>query len=184
MEQMAHNGDTDLMEERAVEKFLCYMPKKYAQIIISIETLLDFEQLTIEDVIGRLKTVQDREQAPNSEHDAAGGKLLYMMEQWRAFDKKKEEGSSSFGSKERRRRPRGGKKEEQKGPWGQVGADGCAVDEPKATRDDTCNNCGRTGHWAKDCRLSSRHGGQAHVAQAEETPPCSWRTSASSYSKT
>ena len=60
MEQMARNGDTDLMEERAVEKFLRCMSRKYAQIIMSIETLLDFEQLTVEDVTGRLKAVQDR----------------------------------------------------------------------------------------------------------------------------
>jgi hypothetical protein len=33
------------------------MLKRYAQIINSIETLMDFEQLTIEDVIGRLKLV-------------------------------------------------------------------------------------------------------------------------------
>ena len=38
MEQMARNGDTDLTEERAVEKFLRCMPKKYAQIVMSIET--------------------------------------------------------------------------------------------------------------------------------------------------
>ena len=115
MEQMVRNDDTDLTEERAVEKFLRCMPKRYAQIVNSIETLLDFEQLTVEDVTGRLKAVQDREQAPNSEHDAAGGKLLYMMEQWHTFNKK-EEGSGSFGSKERRRRPRSGKKKEEKGP--------------------------------------------------------------------
>ena len=36
------------------------------------------------------------------------------------------------------------------------------------TQDDTCLNCGKTGHWAKDYRLPSRCGGQAHVAQAEE----------------
>ena len=30
MEQMARNGDTDLTEGRAVEKFLRYMPRKYA----------------------------------------------------------------------------------------------------------------------------------------------------------
>jgi hypothetical protein len=56
------------------------MSKRYAQIINSIETLLDFEQLTVEDVTGRLKAVQDREQAPDSEQGAAGGKLLYAME--------------------------------------------------------------------------------------------------------
>lgn len=37
-----------------------------------------------------------------------------------------------------------------------------------ATRDDTCLNCSKTGHWAKDCRLPPRRGGQAHVAQAEK----------------
>jgi hypothetical protein len=41
MEQMARNGDTDLTEERAV-KFLYCMPKKYTQIVMSIEMLPDF----------------------------------------------------------------------------------------------------------------------------------------------
>ena len=79
MEQMAHNGDTDLMEEHTVEKFLYYMPKKYEQIVMLIETLLDFEQLTVENVIGRLKAVQDREEGPHTEPSATGGKLLNMM---------------------------------------------------------------------------------------------------------
>jgi hypothetical protein len=43
MEQMACNGDTDLTEERVVERFLQCMPKRYAQIVNLIETLLDFE---------------------------------------------------------------------------------------------------------------------------------------------
>ena len=33
------------------------MPKRYAQIINSIEMLLDFEQLTVKDVTERLKVV-------------------------------------------------------------------------------------------------------------------------------
>ena len=78
---------------------------------MSIETLLDFEQLTVEDMTRRLKAVQDRE-GPHTEPSTTGGKLLYMMEQWRAFDK--EEGSDSSASKEHRQRPHGGKKE--KGP--------------------------------------------------------------------
>ena len=68
-----------------------------------------------------------------------------MMEQWRTFDKK-EEGSGSSGSKEHRRRPCGGKKKEEKGPPSQVGIDGDATGERKATRVDTCNNFGRTDH--------------------------------------
>ena len=56
---------------------------------MSIETLLDFEQLIVNDVSGRLKVVQDREEGPHTEPSAARGKLLYTMEQWRTFDKKK-----------------------------------------------------------------------------------------------
>ena len=56
MEQTARNGDTDLTEERAVEKFLHCMPK-YSQIVMAIETLLDFEQLSVKDLTGRLKAV-------------------------------------------------------------------------------------------------------------------------------
>ena len=115
MEQMARNGDIDLTEKLTLEKFLCCMLRKYAQIIMSIETFLDFKQLTIEDVTERLNAVQDREEGPHTEPSAAGGKLLYTMEQWRAFEK--EEGSEPSGSsKERRRRPRDDK--EEKAPQG------------------------------------------------------------------
>jgi hypothetical protein len=152
MEQMARNGNTDLTEERAVEKFLHCMLKKYARIVMSIETLLHFKQLTIGDVNRRLKAVQDREKGPHAEMGAADGKLLYTLEQRRAFEKKKEKG------------PRG---------WGQAGANGGAASERKTTRDDTCNSCGRSspgrsGHWAKDCLLPPRCGRQAHVAQVGE----------------
>ncbi|XP_066320127.1 uncharacterized protein [Miscanthus floridulus] len=54
---MARNGDIDLTEERTLEKSLRCMSRKCAQIVMPIETLLDFEQLTVEDVSGRLKAV-------------------------------------------------------------------------------------------------------------------------------
>ena len=36
------------------------------------------------------------------------------------------------------------------------------------TWNDTCNNCSRSNHWAKDYSLPPRRGGQAHVTQAGE----------------
>jgi len=77
---MAHNGDTDITDARAVEKLLRCIPKKYSQIVLAIETLLDFKALSIEEVNRRIKAVQDREEAPHTEPSTAGGKLLYTAE--------------------------------------------------------------------------------------------------------
>jgi hypothetical protein len=55
-EQMAPNSYTDLTEERAVEKLLRCMPKRYVQIVNSIETLPSTRSL-LEDITGRLKSV-------------------------------------------------------------------------------------------------------------------------------
>jgi hypothetical protein len=150
MQQLARYGDNDSDEERAVEKFLCAIPKKYSQVTIAIEMLLDFSKLSIEEVTGRLKAVDNREQLPPSEPVTIGGKLLFTEEQWlaRQRERKKREasGSSASGlSSSRKRRPR--KRDKAHG-----GAPGGADEEHKATRDDTCSNCGRTGHWAKHCR--------------------------------
>ena len=55
------------------------IPKKYSQIMLAIEMLLDLEALSIK-VTGRIKAMQDREEAPHTEPSTAGGKLLYTAE--------------------------------------------------------------------------------------------------------
>jgi hypothetical protein len=57
MQQLTRYGDDDIDEERVVEKFLRVIPKKYSQVAIAIETLLDFSELSIEEVTGHLKAV-------------------------------------------------------------------------------------------------------------------------------
>jgi hypothetical protein len=110
MQQLARYVDNDIDEERAVEKFLHVVPKKNSQVAIAIEMLLDFSELSIEEVTGRLKAVDNHEQLPPSEPITIDGKLLFTEEQWlaRQRERKKGEasGSSASGSSSSRKRQR------------------------------------------------------------------------------
>jgi len=63
-------------------KFLRIIPKKYMQIAISIETLLDLPALTIEEVGGGLRRSTNRDEPPPGGPVTIGGKLLFTEEQW------------------------------------------------------------------------------------------------------
>ncbi|BAF15572.2 Os04g0582400 [Oryza sativa Japonica Group] len=136
------------------------------EIALSIETLLDLDELTLEEVTGRLRNAEEKLPAKSS---AAGGKLFLTEEQWTARWKEKQAAESSSGKAKSgggNRRRRGGKKK----------AEAAAHDGDRAGRDtqegrepnrDKCRNCGRTGHWAKDCRQPKRPA-EAYQALADE----------------
>ena len=154
-QQLALHGDTDINEERAVEKLLRAAPAKYAQLCIAIETLLDFQDLTIEEVSGRLKAVDDLQEVLGEPLIIAGKRML-SEEHWHARQKERKKGvqdSASASGKEPRRHPRGGKKQRAKNKYRED--DG----ERKANRNDICLNCKRPGHWARGCCYPPRQGG-------------------------
>ncbi|XP_066324344.1 uncharacterized protein [Miscanthus floridulus] len=156
MQQLARYDDDDIDEERAVKKFLRVVPNPVGSID---RDAVDISELTIEEVIGHLKAVDHHEQQP-SEPVTMGGKLLFAEEQRLARQPERKKGEASGSSSSHKRQPH--KRDKACG-----GAPDDADGERKDTHDDTCKNCGRTGHWAKDCRQEKR-GGQTHVAQAQE----------------
>jgi hypothetical protein len=52
VQQLARHDNNDIDEQKVVEKYLHVIPKKYTQIALSMESLLDLSTLPIEEVIG------------------------------------------------------------------------------------------------------------------------------------
>jgi hypothetical protein len=177
-QKMVQFGDDTYGEERAVRKLFRCIPEKYKQIARSIESLLDLSTMSIEEAIGRLKVVDVDEPQPLSGPITIGGKLYLTREQWEACqgDGKKGESPPSTGGRKcgKRHKSCGG---------AQVGVQGCAegsarggtpsgaAGNQKPARDGACHNCGKLGHWAKECRHRWRRRSQL----------CSWHMQASSY---
>jgi hypothetical protein len=51
-------GET-IEDKCVVRKLLCVMPKKYYQIVIAIEMFSDLNTLKMEEVVGKLRAVED-----------------------------------------------------------------------------------------------------------------------------
>jgi hypothetical protein len=166
MSSLAIHGKT-IDEQEGVEKLLYVVPDKYTQLALSIETLLDTADLSIEEVAGRLKPVDDceaRAALPAVAEDPilSDGKLYFTEEQWLAQEKVKPKGDggpkTSKAASNARRRPRG--------PHKKQGKEVEARDGGNNDDRNMCHNCGRYGHWAKDCRKPKK--AQAHLTKADE----------------
>jgi hypothetical protein len=127
---------------KVAAKYLHVMPKKFVPVAVSIESLLDTTSMSIEEITGRLRAVEGRGDDEDADPPTAvGGKLLLTEEQWQARMKEKQasgEGSSKSGSSKgwSKNRPCGSRKKKNSS-----GKDD----------HDTCLNCEKKGHWAKDC---------------------------------
>src|SRR5689334_9466041 len=95
MQRLERYGDEKINEEKAMAKFLRVIPKKYSQLTISIETLLDLSTLSIEVLMGLLKAFDDRDEPPSGGEIIFGGQLHLTEERWLAREKERKEGESS-----------------------------------------------------------------------------------------
>jgi transposase InsO family protein len=162
--QLAILGDPE-PDKKVVEKYLRIAKPRFKQLVLSIETLLDISALSLEEITGRLKAAEDDEPPPPP---STGGKLYLTEEQWLERHKKKEqeEGRGAGGSGGHGKRGRG----KWRGRGGSKSTDGGSSNSTAKTgrNDDKCRNCGKSGHWAYECRSKPKREEQAHVAQDDE----------------
>ena len=108
-----------------VKKMLQVVPDHHEQVTISIEILLDVNDLTVEEVTGRLSNVEQRKKNTASAVDKEG-RLLLTEEEWLARLKLRDNTGESNGPSSRK----GGKK-----PWKAHGRTcGKARDQKKESR--------------------------------------------------
>ena len=89
--QMAQLGET-VLEKRVVRKFLSVVPKRYSQIALSIETLVDLDTLSVEELTGRLRAAEERYDL--DQVDSGVGRLMFTAEEWLAHMQRSENDGS------------------------------------------------------------------------------------------
>ena len=135
-----------ISETEIVKKMLQVVHDHLEQVAISIETLLDVNDLTVEEVTGRLRNVEQRKKNTISAVDKEG-RLLLTEEEWLARLKLRDDTGESNGPSSRK----GSKK-----PWkSRRCMHGKEADQKKEESIDDgpiqCLYCGKRGHLSKNC---------------------------------
>lgn len=158
--------DDNIDNERVVKKFLPVVPPRYTQVTIFIETLVDLKMLTMEELTGWLKAVEECYELYN-DTGGTSSKLFFIEEDRFVHHKKRKLGEGSSG---------GEKGSSSGGDNCRLGKQcGCGCGTTIGSRDITkvkCFNYNIYGHFSKECRKPCReHKEVVNLTQVQYNAP-------------
>ncbi|XP_076881168.1 uncharacterized protein LOC143529223 [Bidens hawaiensis] len=158
-------------ERKLVQKVFTSLPSRFIQVVASLEQVLDLKTVGFEDVVGRLKTYEER----------IKGHVLHSEEGELLFNNSESPSSSNQFSRESSRgRGKGSNQERGNGRGGGRGSQNRGSqersnegDKRKGKKDYSevqCFRCDEFGHFFSRCpeRMKKR---QTHLAEAKEKEP-------------
>jgi uncharacterized membrane protein YgcG len=146
-------------EEEIVRCFLQALPPRFDQIATSIETLLDLSNVSLDELIGRLKPMEEK--MNRSEKDSLVRLSLTEDELVTRLSSRLKtsglgnpESSKEASSSGKRGRGRGGGRGAVDGGGRTSGSS--SRGEGAGVVGDECRYCGKKGHWACECRKKKK----------------------------
>jgi hypothetical protein len=143
------------------------VPEKLEQVAISMETLLDLNSLSIEEAVSHLWEVEQRKKGPSSPAVDTGGRLLLTEEEWMAWMKAIEKGGSNGGGSFGGGGDRGCRRGCGRGHGGSHNGRVNSNFPQEGAGRVAYHNCGKMGHWARECHAKAKKG-EAHTVVDDE----------------
>jgi hypothetical protein len=167
-------GD-NINNAEVVRKMMQVVPDHLTQVAVSIETLLDIKNISVEEVTGMLRVVEERRK-PAAAHDSQG-RLLLCEDEWMAklnlCESEAKGGGGTSGGSDGSSSKKHGARGRGRGRANEESSNSSSRDSNKGdsgggpvVKHDQCKRYSKYGHWARECR--SKPKGEAHLTQAED----------------